>query len=129
MHTQLYKSRDILLVSTPRNIDNTCRSKHTFTLTDPTAGEVICIDCGVVISDRSRESPPGWQIFTNNSPAIGGRGGRPMSLAIHDQGLSTIIGIDNRDHTGEMIIDALILSILQRIRPWDSEHRPGIQKA
>jgi transcription initiation factor TFIIIB Brf1 subunit/transcription initiation factor TFIIB len=104
MCTQLYKSRDIRLVPT-HDIDNACTSKHTFILTDPVAGEIICINCGVVISDRSQESRPVRQTFTNNGLATGSRGGRPASLAIHDQGLSTIIGRDNRDHTGEMIID------------------------
>ncbi len=120
MYTQLYKSRDVIFVPIPHNIDNTCRSKHTFTLTDPAAGEVICSDCGVVISDRSRESYPEWKTFTKKGPVTSGRGGGgPISLAIHDQGLSTVIGRDNIDHTGEMIIDLSILSILQRIRTWD----------
>ena len=43
----------------------------------------------------------------------------PTSLAKHDQGLSTKIGRENRDFTGEMIFDSSILSILQRIRTWD----------
>ena len=88
-------------------------------MTDPAAGEIICIDCGVVISDRARESLPRWRTSTNNNLVSNGRGGRPMSLAMHDQGLSTMIGRGNRDHTGEMIIDESILSILQRIRTWD----------
>jgi transcription initiation factor TFIIB len=119
MCTQLYKSRDIRLVPRPYDIGNTCISKHTFTLTDPVTGEIICINCGVVISDKSQESRPRPQTFTKNGLATGGRGGRPASLAIHDQGLSTIIGRNNRDYTGEMIIDESILSILQRIRIWD----------
>jgi transcription initiation factor TFIIIB Brf1 subunit/transcription initiation factor TFIIB len=35
--------------------------------------------------------------FTNNELVSRGRTGRPMSLAVHDQGLSTIIGRDNKD--------------------------------
>ena len=34
-------------------------------------------------------------------------------------GLSTIIGRDNRDFTGDVIIDSSILSIIERIRTWD----------
>jgi hypothetical protein len=83
MNTQLYKSRDIRLVPTPHDIDNACISKHTFTLTDPVAGEIICINCGVVISDKSQESRSRRQTFTKNGLATGGRGGRPASLAIY----------------------------------------------
>lgn len=105
----------------PHDIDNTCKRKHSFTITDPAVGEVICIDCGMVISDKPIESFSEWQTFTYNDLVSTGRGGRgiPMSLTIHDQGLSTKIGKENKDFTGEMIFDSSMLSILQRIRTWD----------
>jgi transcription initiation factor TFIIB len=107
-------------VLAPHDIDNTCKRKHSFTITDPAAGEVICIGCGTVISDRPLESYSEWQTFTYNDLVSTGRGGgMPMSLTIHDQGLSTKIGRENRDFTGEMICDSSMLSILQRIRTWD----------
>jgi transcription initiation factor TFIIB len=111
--------RNIRFVFAPHDIDNTCRRKHSFTLTDPGAGEVICVDCGKVISDRPVESDPEWGTSTNIELVSSYRGGMPMSLAIHDQGLSTKIGRENRDFTGEMIVDSSMLSILKRIRTWD----------
>jgi transcription initiation factor TFIIIB Brf1 subunit/transcription initiation factor TFIIB len=39
------------------DINNTCRKNHSFTLTDPTAEEVICIDCGTVVSERALDMP------------------------------------------------------------------------
>ena len=59
-----------------------------------------------------------WRSFTNSGVSLS-RVGMPTSLAKHDQGLSTKIGRENRDFTGEMIFDSSILSILQRIRTWD----------
>jgi transcription initiation factor TFIIB len=106
-------------VLAPYDIDNKCRRKHSFTLTDPGAGEVICIDCGQVISDRPVESLSEVGASSSVGLASSYRGGMPMSLAIHDQGLSTKIGRENRDFTGEMIFDSSMLSILQRIRTWD----------
>ena len=105
----------------PHDIDNTCKRRHSVTITDPAAGEVICIDCGTVISDKPLESFSEWQTFTYNDLVSTGRGGRgmPISLTIHDQGLSTKIGKENKDFTGEMIFDSSMLSILQRIRTWD----------
>jgi transcription initiation factor TFIIB len=41
------------------------------------------------------------------------------TLAIYDQGLSTKIGKDNRDHNGRTITDPSVRSVLERIRTWD----------
>jgi transcription initiation factor TFIIB len=108
-------------VLAPHDIGNTCKRKHSVTITDPAAGEVICIDCGTVISDKPLESFSEWQTFTYNDLYSTDKGGRgmPISLTIHDQGLSTNIGKENKDFTGEMIFDSSMLSILQRIRTWD----------
>jgi transcription initiation factor TFIIB len=101
----------------PHNRTNMCNNVHTSTITDADSGEVICITCGTVVSDKAIEIGPEWRSFTNSGVSL--RVGMPTSLAKHDQGLSTKIGRENRDFTGEMIFDSSILSILQRIRTWD----------
>jgi transcription initiation factor TFIIB len=102
----------------PNNRTNLCNKTHTSTITDADSGEVICITCGAVVSDKAIEIGPEWCFFTNSGVSLS-RVGMPTSLAKHDQGLSTRIGRENRDFTGEMIFDSSILSILQRIRTWD----------
>ena len=102
----------------PNNRTNLCNKVHTSTITDADSGEVICITCGAVVSDKAIEIGPEWRSFTNSGVSLS-RVGMPTSLAKHDQGLSTRIGRENRDFTGEMIFDSSILSILQRIRTWD----------
>jgi transcription initiation factor TFIIB len=42
-----------------------------------------------------------------------------MSLAIHDLGLSTVIGRNSKDYSGKTIIDPYTRSIIERIRTWD----------
>jgi transcription initiation factor TFIIB len=91
---------------------------HSSTITDAESGEVICTICATVVSDKTVEIGPERRAFTNGELSSS-RVGIPVSLAIHDQGLSTIIGRDNRDFTGEIIIDSSILSIIERIRTWD----------
>ena len=91
---------------------------HSSTITDAQSGKVICIICGTVVSDKAVEIGPERRAFTNGELSSS-RVGIPVSLAIHDQGLSTIIGRDNKDFTGEIIIDSSILSIIERIRTWD----------
>ena len=102
----------------PNNRTNLCNKVHISTITDADSGEVICITCGAVVSDKAIEIGPEWRSFTNSGVSLS-RVGMPTSLAKHDQGLSTRIGRENRDFTGEMIFDPSILSILQRIRTWD----------
>lgn len=102
----------------PHNRTNMCNKVHTSTITDADSGEVICITCGMVVSDKAIEMGPEWRSFTNSGVSLS-RVGMPTSLAKHDQGLSTKIGRENKDFTGEMIFDSSMLSILQRIRTWD----------
>ena len=102
-------------------INNTCRRKHTHihSVTDPTTGEVICIDCGIVISDGIAENRPEWSVIGINELYSGSRMGMPVSLAIHDLGLSTVIGRNNKDFSGKTIVDVSTRSIIERIRTWD----------
>jgi transcription initiation factor TFIIB len=97
---------------------NSCNKMHSITIIDPESGEVICNICGTVVSDKAVEIGPGRRVFTNGE-LNSNRVGTPLSLAKHDQGLSTIIGRDNRDFAGEIIIDSSMLSIIERIRTWD----------
>jgi transcription initiation factor TFIIB len=97
---------------------NSCNKMHSITIIDPESGEVICNICGTVVSDKAVEIGPERRVFTNGE-LNSSRVGIPLSLAKHDQGLSTIIGRDNRDFAGEIIIDSSMLSIIERIRTWD----------
>ncbi|HLG36515.1 MAG TPA: TFIIB-type zinc ribbon-containing protein, partial [Nitrososphaera sp.] len=39
-----------------------CNSDQT--VTDPESGEIICGNCGLVLSDKVQESRPEWRAFT-----------------------------------------------------------------
>lgn len=112
----------------PHNRTNLCNKVHTSTITDAESGEVICISCGIVVSDKSVEIRPEWRAFTSGKQNSS-RVGIPLSLAIHDQGLSTIIGRDNRDFTGEIIIDSSMRSVIERIRTLDYRTQTRDSKA
>jgi transcription initiation factor TFIIB len=91
-------------------------------VTDPESGEIICSNCGMVISDKVEDTShlerhvfsKGGQIDETRS-----RTGAPTSLARHDMGLATIIGRGDRDASGQKI-DSSINSTMQRLRAWDS---------
>ena len=91
-------------------------------VTDPESGEIICSNCGMVISDKIQQiSRPEWSTFdteqvNNNNNRI--RTGAPTSLARHDMGLATVIGRTDRDASGQKI-DAQMRSTMDRLRIWD----------
>src|SRR5439155_27319531 len=92
-------------------------------ITDPESGEIICSNCGMVISQNIEDnSRPEWRYFGGEGEAEGysdrSRTGMPTSLARHDKGLTTIIGRTDRDASGNKI-DASIRSKMERLKVWD----------
>lgn len=101
-----------------------CKSNRI--ITDAESGELICSNCGQVISNKVEQEGPEWRNFdllsssasssqSNNSRS---RVGMSTSLARHDMGLSTIIGRTDRDASGQKI-DAAMRSTMDRLRTWD----------
>ena len=95
--------------------------KSAIVVTDPESGEIICSNCGMVISQNIEDTRPEWRSFGseegegNNNRS---RTGMPTSLARHDRGLTTIIGRTDRDANGNKI-DASIRSKMERLKVWD----------
>lgn len=88
-------------------------------LTDNATGERFCGGCGFVISERVEESGPEWRSFSKDEFDDRTRTGSPLSLAMHDMGLATIIGHANKDATGKPL-SAPMKSTIERLRTWDS---------
>jgi hypothetical protein len=86
---------------------------------NPITGEVICISCGAVISDKIAETRPEWSVYGTNKLNSRSRVGMPISLAIHDVGLSMVIGKSNKDFSGKTIVDESMRVVIERTRTWD----------
>ncbi len=96
-------------------ICSVCNNGHP--ITDLESGELICSDCGLVLSDNAQESRAEWRTFdSETSDRV--RVGAPTSLAHHDMGLATVIGKNNSDSSGRKL-DASMHSTMQRLRTWD----------
>ncbi len=100
-------------------ICSVCNNGHP--ITDLESGELICSDCGLVLSDNAQESRAEWRTFdSETSDRV--RVGAPTSLAQHDMGLATVIGKNNNDSSGRKL-DASMHSTMQRLRTWDFRTR------
>jgi transcription initiation factor TFIIB len=89
-------------------------------ITDVESGEVICGNCGTVITDKAQDTTSlERRTFRVEEKDNKARTGAPTSLAVHDMGLSTIIGRTNRDASGQ-ILDASMRSTIERLRTWDA---------
>src|SRR5918992_1533004 len=97
-----------------------CNNSNHATITDPESGEIICSNCGIVILDRIEdyihEERRAYSMEEVNNRS---RTGAPASLAIHDRGLSTIIGKANVDASGK-VLDTAMLPQIEKLRKWNS---------
>jgi len=88
------------------------------TVTDPECGEIICSNCGVVISETQEAKTPEWRTFNTIELNDRTRIGNPTTLARHDMGLATIIGRSSRDASGQKLAPAT-QSTMNRLRIMD----------
>ncbi|HZW55700.1 MAG TPA: TFIIB-type zinc ribbon-containing protein [Nitrososphaerales archaeon] len=89
-------------------------------LLDNASGEQFCSNCGYVVKERIEEAGPEWRSFQQDSEMGRDprRTGIPSTLAMHDMGLSTVIGLENRDASGRSLQSSM-KTTLERLRTWD----------
>ena len=85
---------------------------------DNNTGELFCSFCGFVMPDKVVEGGPEWRSFSNDGSDRSRVGGN-TSITMHDMGLSTIIGQQNKDATGKPL-DTSMKKSMERLRTWDS---------
>ena len=86
---------------------------------DPDTGELIRKDTGEVISDNILSQEKEWRSFDSEEADNRARVGAPTSLAFHDKGLSTMIGKETTDASGNIIDNATQMR-MGRLRMWNS---------
>ena len=91
-------------------------------LFDQNRGELICSNCGMVITEKLIDKGPEWRAFDSDQRERRTRVGAPMTYTIHDQGLSTIIDWKNKDFAGHEI-PAKLRAQIYRLRRWQSRIR------
>ena len=100
-------------------ICSTCLKENSI-ITDSESGEVICSNCGMVISEKVQDYAHQEQrVFTLDKVNIISRTGAPTSLARPDMVLYTVIGKNNKDASGHEL-NMLMRSSMARLRKWDT---------
>lgn len=89
---------------------------------DISKGDKICINCGLVISDRRIDMGPDWRAFTAEERKTRARAGSPMTYTVHDKGLTTRIGWQDRDSKGKRF-SARRRAEIYRLRKWQIRSR------
>ncbi len=97
-----------------------CGSDHI--ILDNVRGELICKNCGLVVSSQLIDSGPEWRAFTSDEQKKRSRVGSPMTFTIHDKGLSTMIGWEDKDAYGHKI-SARGRAQIYRLRKWQIRTR------
>lgn len=64
---------------------------------DTIRGEVVCMDCGYVIEENLIDFSQEWREFDSDDVSGRRRAGAPISLARHDKGVSTELGMGYSD--------------------------------
>lgn len=95
-------------------------SNGTRIITDPISGEIICQNCGQVVSGKELQTSQEWRVVDpEESERWRIRVGMPRSLSRHDMGLATRIGPKDKDSRGNPL-DTAMSSRMGRLRTWDA---------
>jgi len=89
---------------------------------DYSRAELVCEKCGLVIDAEIIDHGPEWRAFDSEQREKRARVGAPMTYTIHDKGLSTMIGWQNRDSYGKSI-PTRNRAQMYRLRKWQIRTR------
>jgi transcription initiation factor TFIIB len=89
---------------------------------DEDHGETACEDCGLVLDDEALDHGPEWRAFYAEEKDEKSRVGAPMTPLLHDKGLSTTIGWQNKDAYGNTL-SSHQRQKMNRLRTWDERFR------
>jgi len=121
------KSRDIRpreseRAETQQDETQVCPECSGHLVTDEEHGETICEDCGLVVEDTVVDRGPEWRAFDSAERDSKSRVGAPTTKMMHDKGLSTNIGWQNKDAYGKSLSPRQ-REQMQRLRTWNERFR------
>ncbi|MFB6362236.1 MAG: transcription initiation factor IIB family protein [Halobacteriales archaeon] len=89
---------------------------------DSEHGETVCSDCGLVVEEDGIDPGPEWRAFNPTEKDRKSRVGAPTTTMMHDKGLSTNIGWQDKDAYGKSLSPRQ-REKMQRLRTWNERFR------
>jgi transcription initiation factor TFIIB len=89
---------------------------------DEEHGEHVCQDCGLVVETGSVDRGPEWRAFDSAERDSKSRVGAPTTKLMHDEGLSTNIGWQDKDAYGRSLSSRQRRQ-MRRLRTWNERFR------
>ncbi|SFC37098.1 Transcription initiation factor IIB (TFIIB) [Halobiforma haloterrestris] len=91
-------------------------------VSDAEHAETVCADCGLVVEEDEIDRGPEWRAFDAAEKDEKSRVGAPTTNMMHDQGLSTNIGWQDKDAYGKAL-SSRQRQKMQRLRTWNERFR------
>ena len=89
---------------------------------DSEHGETVCSECGLVVEEDEIDRGPEWRAFDSAEKDQKSRVGAPTTKMMHDEGLSTNIGWQDKDAYGNSL-SSRQRQKMQRLRTWNERFR------
>jgi len=89
---------------------------------DTEHGETVCSECGLVVEEDEIDHGPEWRAFDSAEKDQKSRVGAPTTNMMHDRGLSTNIGWQDKDAYGNSL-SSNQRQKMQRLRTWNERFR------
>ncbi len=89
---------------------------------DEEHGETVCTECGLVVEEDTVDRGPEWRAFDSSEKDEKSRVGAPTTKMMHDKGLSTNIGWQDKDAYGRSL-GSRQRQKMQRLRKWNERFR------
>jgi len=89
---------------------------------DAEHGETVCRECGLVVEEDEIDPGPEWRAFDSREQDQKSRVGAPTTNMMHDKGLSTNIGWQDKDAYGNAL-SSRQREKMQRLRTWNERFR------
>jgi len=102
--------------------DLTCPECEGQLVHDEERAETVCSDCGLVVEEGGIDPGPEWRAFDAKEKDEKSRVGAPTTTMMHDKGLSTNIGWQDKDAYGNSL-SARQREKMQRLRTWNERFR------
>lgn len=102
--------------------EGSCPECNGQVIQDERRGEATCEDCGLVLDEDAIDHGPEWRSFYDDERDEKSRVGAPTTELLHDNGLSTNIGWQDRDAHG-VRLSSEKQAKMKRLRTWDERFR------